>query len=750
MMLRISRKHIVRAAVVILTLFLLILCGCGVKEKPVVTDAPVIINSDEPATGEPAATDVVTDAPATGEPATDTPDTPTDAPATNEPATDTPDTPTDAPQTDEPATGTPEAASEVPATATVAPTQQPTATPTQQPTPTHKPTATPTKQPTATPTQQPTATPKPTPLPSGITDWGDDINKLSDEDIVRAAELLASAQQHAPDVDNTPIRAANEDAGITLWFEHSYINTPAESVTSSGRNTYQIKLAKNEIEGCHLLIASDTARSGLTLNVSDFTDGSGHTLTKEVCYGWYFDDVDGKTVADPIPVLEHEFDLKAGRSQMFIIKVKSQTGTPAGQYSATVTLTDANGNELKKAKVYAYVWNFALPIASSCKTLSDLNEWAVIVGANREGTTADGLEDDLYALYYEYLLENKVNCYTLPYAKRGQFWDARVKQYLDDPRMTAYTLCWKIHPEATQNDTYLRAYVQAAYDMVSQNPEWLAKAYFYPNEGDEPLSTTALNKIKHYNSIYTEIFGAHKLIIPIHYNTMINSTTDFFKYLENDVNVWCPKTYFFNTAADKKANSKLYNQYYNQTMESRFGVFKDRMAAEQAGGDEVWWYITRFPHNPEITLSINDESVKHRLLFWQQKMYNVDGFLYYMVNDWENAKTWTKKYEHAISGTVVDTYGNGVLIYPGGALPEYIEKYGSDGYPGPIGSLRLESVRDGVEDYDYFTLLDSLYGEGTSDLVIKQITTSLGNYKTDTELFDRLRTAVGDLIAAKN
>ena len=745
---RISRKHIVRAVVVILTLFLLILCGCGVKDKPVVTEAPVIINSGEPstelpATGEPAATDVVTDAPATNEPATE-------APATAEPATATPETPTDVPATEVPDTGTPEAASEVPATATAAPTNQPTATPTQQPTPTHKPTATPTKQPTATPTKQPTATPKPTPLPSGITDWGDDINKLSDEDIVRAAELLASAQQHAPDVDNTPIRAANEDAGITLWFEHSYINTPAESVTSSGRNTYQIKLAKNEIEGCHLLIASDTARSGLTLNVSDFTDGSGHTLTKEVCYGWYFDGVDGKTVADPIPVLEHEFDLKAGRSQMFIIKVKSQTGTPAGQYSATVTLTDASGNELKKAKVYAYVWNFALPVASSCKTLSDLNEWAVIVGANREGTTVDGLEDDLYALYYEYLLENKVNCYTLPYAKRGQFWDQRVKQYLDDPRMTAYTLCWKIHPEATKSDANLRAYVQAAYDMVSQKPEWLAKAYFYPNEGDEPLSTTALNKIKHYNSIYTEIFGAHKLLIPIHYNTMINSTTDFFKYLENDVNVWCPKTYFFNTAADKKANSKLYNQYYNQTMESRFGVFKDRMAAEQAGGDEVWWYITRFPHDPEITLSINDESVKHRLLFWQQKMYNVDGFLYYMVNDWENGKTWTKKYEHAVSGTVVDTYGNGVLIYQGGALPEYIEKYGSDGYPGPIGSLRLESVRDGVEDYDYFTLLDSLYGEGTSDLVIKQITTSLGNYKTDTELFDRLRTAVGDLIAAKN
>ena len=171
------------------------------------------------------------------------------------------------------------------------------------------------------------------------------------------------------------------------------------------------------------------------------------------------------------------------------------------------------------------------------------------------------------------------------------------------------------------------------------------------------------------------------------------------------------------------------------------------MAAEQAGGDEVWWYVTRYPHNPEITFSINDESVKHRILFWQSKLYDIDGVLYYMCNDWgSNVKTWSKKYEHAVNGTVVDTYGNGVLIYPGGALQEYIDKYGSDGFPGPIGSLRLESIRDGVEDYDYFTLLDQKFGEGTSDLMIKQITTALGDYTTDTELFAKVRTAVGSLL----
>ena len=740
-------------ALILAAVMMLAVAGCG-RSGDVADPTDVVVNAGTPTAGaETPDGGAETEVPSTEVPATMAPET--ELPATDIPATEVPATGevTEAPATeqtsptpeltDAPSEGpslTPETTA-IPATATATDAATATATatkaPTATPTKTPSPTPAPTKTPTPTPTQKPTPTPEPT-----------DPNKLSDADQARAEALLASVKDTLPAYENKALTASAEDPDITVWFNHSYVNTPAEDTTPTEFKAYQINLAKNEIEGCHFMVASGTAKSGITLTVSPFTDGNGNVLDHEVCYGWYFDDVDGKTVVDPIPVLEHEFDLKAGKSQMFIIKVKSKTNTPSGKYSATVTLKDAGGSEIKKAAVYAYVWNFALPVTSSCKTLSDLSEWGVIVGANREGTTVDGLEDDLYSLYYEYLLENKVCCYTLPYAKRGQFWDPRVEQYLDDPRMTAYTLCWKIKDEATSNDTYLRAYVQAAYNVVSKKQEWLDKAYFYPDQGDEPLTQATLNTIKHYNAIYTEIFGAHKLIIPMHYNATI-AGGDYFKYLENDVNVWCPKTYFFNTAADKNYVPKLYNTFYNASMESRFGVFKDRMAQQQAEGDEVWWYVTRFPHNPEITLSINDESVKHRLLFWQQKMYNVDGFLYYMVNEWENAKVWTKKYEHAAAGTVVDTYGNGVLIYPGGALQEYIDKYGSDGYPGPIGSLRLESIRDGVEDYDYFTLLDSLYGEGTSTLIIKQITTSLGVYSTDVELFAALRTAVGELIAKK-
>ena len=573
-------------------------------------------------------------------------------------------------------------------------------------------------------------------------------NALSAADAKKAKKLIDTALKSSPvaDFDNSAVAAKDDDPDITVWFNHSYVNTPAEDTKPTGFASYRILLAGNEIEGCHFMVASKTGKSGVSLSVSEFRDAAGNTLPHEVCYGWYFDDVDGKTVADPIPVLEHEFDLKAGMSQMFVIKVKSAQDQPSGMYSAVVTLTDNAGRELKKANVFAYVWDFSLPVASSCKTLSDLNEWAVIVGANRESTTTDGLEDDLYALYYEYLLENKINCYTLPYAKRGQFWDDRVDKYLDDPRCTCFTLFWKI---ACKNSSEIPDYLKAAYDRLSAKPGRLEKAYFYPDACDEPLDISTLDLVKYYNAEYTKVFGAHKLLIPVHYDTLIDQSTDFFKYLENDVTAWCPKTYFFNTSADKKADPALYTDFYDKSMEEALGVFKDRMAAEQEGGDEVWWYVTRYPHDPEITLSINDEAIKHRILFWQQKLYNVDGFLYYMVNDWEDSKNWTKKYEQYASGTLVNTYGNGVLIYPGGALPEYVEKYGSDGYPGPIGSLRLEDVRDGIEDYDYFTLLDSLYGEGTSTLIIKQVTQSLGEYSTDTELFAKMRLVLGNLIAAK-
>ena len=591
---------------------------------------------------------------------------------------------------------------------------------------------------------------------------GKDLNALSAADQKKAENLINSAKEVAPAVSNTKLNAANEDGEITLWFDHAFAKTPDNVTTSTGKNTYQIRMARNEIEDCQFILASTKAKSGLTASLTEFTDGSGNKLTGEILEGYYFDNVEGKNIVDPIPPLKGSFDLKAGKSKTFIIKVRTAAGTKAGQYSAVLTIKDSGGREVKKANVYVYVWNFTLPEASSCKILADLS-WHNIYSYNPPWLY-NGDDSLTYSKYYDYLLENKVNAYTLPYMSTegdNPFTDSRVNKYLDDPRVQAF------NPVTYGTQKVTEARVRAAYTYLSQKPAWLEKAYFYPV--DEPVAVKrvehehTLDELKSLGRMIQNIFGNKtKIIAPMHINQAMNSTSteDAFSYVADVVNVWCPHTYFFNTLAEYKNDPKLMFQYYTALLEKNLGSFKSRMAKEQAGGDEVWWYVTRFPHHPEITLSIDDHEVEHRLLFWQQKLYNVDGFLYYLVNDWNHGDVnpWNKKHEQNNSYPY-NVYGNGVLVYNGFEDSEGMPYQSRDRYNEladksynayPVGSMRLESVRDGAEDFDYFTILDKLYGAGTSDLVIKQITTSLGNYKVDGELYNRLRIAVGNLIAAKS
>lgn len=577
---------------------------------------------------------------------------------------------------------------------------------------------------------------------------------LSDEQQKLAEQLLAIADS-APTVSNDKITAANEDSSIDMWFDHTYTKTPAESTTSTGLNTYQIRLAKNEIEDCQFLLASTADKKGLTAELTTFKDANGNTLRAEIYYGHYFDDVQGKSIVDPIiPLSLHsEFDLTANKSKLFLIKVYAEDDSAAGQYSAVLTIKDADGKEIKKANVYAYVWDFALPETPYSKTLADC-DWNSIYATYAFYYPAEdgsprykwfGGDDGVtYAKFYELLLENKINAYTLPYTNGG-YYESRANKYITDPRVQAFNpIGWKTNENADN--------VKAAYNYLN-NLGAADKGYFY--RVDEPFGLVengakyeqSLDRVIDTAQVMKEYYPNYKLIVPMHLNSQLDATgrMDFFEYVKDYVNVWCPHNFFFNTFSNYRANPSL---TYRMTtkLESQLGTFIERMAKEQEEGDEVWWYVTRFPNLQEITLTMETQAVKYRIFFWQQKLYNIDGFLYYCVNDWYDTgetgtHAWNSKHETSDSSyDGYDVYGNGVLVYPGVVV----------GTDDPIGSLRLECVRDGLDDYDYLSMLDELYGEGTSDLVIKQITTSLGEYKADEDLFTTLRIALGNLIEAKS
>ena len=50
----------------------------------------------------------------------------------------------------------------------------------------------------------------------------------------------------------------------------------------------------------------------------------------------------------------------------------------------------------------------------------------------------EGDDSLLYKNYYDYLLENRICAYTLPYDTAGYYTDERILQYLNNPRVVAF------------------------------------------------------------------------------------------------------------------------------------------------------------------------------------------------------------------------------------------------------------------------------------------------------------------------
>lgn len=128
------------------------------------------------------------------------------------------------------------------------------------------------------------------------------------------------------------------------------------------------------------------------------------------------------------------------------------------------------------------------------------------------------------------------------------------------------------------------------------------------------------------------------------------------------------------------------------------------MEERRRAGEEIWAYVCISAQKPYANIwAIDYPGTDHRVLFWQLWRYKVRGFLYWHVNYWK-----VNPWEETI--TYPGGNGDGSLFYPGEV--------------GPVGSIRLELTRDGIEDYDYLALLSRLLEEarkrGLEDEIVKR------------------------------
>lgn len=557
----------------------------------------------------------------------------------------------------------------------------------------------------------------------------DPSTKPTDPPIEAVDEWEPYAEQP---VDYTKQTAEAEDEALELWFDHAFAKTPRGETASSGRDTYKLYMGKNEKEDCQFFLSSAEEKT-FSVRVSDFTSESGAALQTSLFYQYYFTmpfEGQEQDVPDAIPPVTdgQTFTLAADTSQGFVLQAETQADTPAGEYTAELEVFGPQGEQIKKATVFLHVWDFVLSDDSACRT-------AMWIEAAR---LPNGGNEETYKLYYDYLLDNRVNAYDLPYA----LGDEHVDEYLNDARVNSFNILgFKVNLESGYTETNLKKRMSDAYEKLSSNDDWFEKGYFYLVDEPNPSEIQKLGWIATYGEWLEECYPGYRQMSPFFTDQWYNNerTQDWIEYLRPYINIWVPKTLAYTTLREYGSIAGaqcLYQEGQEGALDAAFGSYPERIAdMVENDGAEAWWYVTSQPTDPYITLNTTEPGVAYRVLFWQQKMNGVSGFLYWSVNYWEG-DGWNNREAEWTAGQY--TYGNGQLVYPGAKV----------GQAGPVGSLRLEAVRDGIEDYQMFAMIEQKIGADAAEEFIRRTTTHVAVWNADNDHFASERVMLGNRLEA--
>jgi hypothetical protein len=178
------------------------------------------------------------------------------------------------------------------------------------------------------------------------------------------------------------------------------------------------------------------------------------------------------------------------------------------------------------------------------------------------------------------------------------------------------------------------------------------------------------------------------------------------------------------------------------------GILDNEFEREQAGGDIIWWYVCCGPRGQYANFFTNQSVIENRMLFCQTWQHKVTGVLYWGLNYWISwgAEVPEPRFPRgpwysSTSNEHANYHGDGYFIYPGATVDA------------PLSSIRLETLRDGVEDYEYLALLAELSrdrdvpAEAERLLAVPpEISPSLTGYTRDPDTFRRYRARLAEWI----
>ena len=258
--------------------------------------------------------------------------------------------------------------------------------------------------------------------------------------------------------------------------------------------------------------------------------------------------------------------------------------------------------------------------------------------------------------------------------------------------------------ERAKAQRYYRAY----YDYLKTN-DWHARAYVYLL--DEP------NVAENYEQVLVLAAMVHEAVPELECLVVEQTYPHDPSWPDIDpaVDIWCPLWAYIN---EKTIREKI------------------------AGGDQVWSYTALVQNSPRYHPEY--ESVKshdppywhidrplavYRVPTWINYRYGISGLLY-----WSTVTRVIAPWHNPAFAHPSHYNGGGYLFYPG-------EPCGIDG---PVTCMRLKNLRDGMEDYEYFALLERLAGRQAVEKIVLRTAPNWWGFSRDPGVFAAARAEIAE------
>lgn len=438
----------------------------------------------------------------------------------------------------------------------------------------------------------------------------------------------------------------------------------------------RIDASRNEFEGVQIgIVAHGTDLSGVNVSVSELAGPSGAVIPASdvtlnlvdfVKTGWprYATEYAGWW---PDPLMPNApFDLARGGIRPVWVNVRARTGIPAGLYRGAVTVRPENAPETV-VPLEVRVWDFDLPVTGRFKTAFALfeHELALWYGEVNEEMLRD---------WYAFLLEHRINPTNI-YSQTARP-ERRDMEFCVERGMNSFTLaCTWYKGETDRAGIELADRLREERDYLKARG-WMSMPYIY---GFDEVDFRKYEELK-------ETYGWLGRKFP---DIPRMCTVRPVDALAGYIDIWVPLTSHW--------------------------VEEDVRAARERG-DEVWNYVCCHPLHPWPNYFVDYPAIDQRIIPWMNWKFGVPGLLYYAINLWEtNRDAGAGRHDDPAAAkaiaegkrwpdvpwntfTCADFNGDGHLVYPG-----------KDGKP--LSSVRLENIRDGIEDYECLAVLSELIAE---------------------------------------